>query len=96
MQKISKIDKLARKKKELILKREKLLRDMRERNSKRDTKIHILENAGATDYENTNKKVIEMNRQIEKVVRDITSEQIYVNDVANAEKKEHEKELKNE
>ena len=85
----SKIDKLAREKKELVLKRDKIQRDMRNRNSKRETKIAILENASLTDYENTNKKVIELNRKIEKKVRDINSEQIYVNDVADSEKKEH-------
>lgn len=92
----NKIDKLAREKKELVLKRDKLQRDMRNRNSKRETKIAILENASQTDYENTNKKVIELNRQIEKKVRDIDSEQIYVNEVANNEKKEHLLEQKEE
>lgn len=85
----NKIDKLAREKKELVLKRDKLERDMHNRNSKRETKIAILENAGQTDFENTNKKIVELNRQIEKKVRAIDSEQIYVNEVANAEKKEH-------
>ena len=85
----SKIDKLAREKKELILKREKLQRDMRERNSKRETKISILENASQTDYENTNKKVVELNRKLDKKIREIDSEQIYVNEVANTEKKEY-------
>ena len=56
---------------------------------KRETKIAILENAGQTDFENTNKKIVELDRQIEKVVRAIDSEQIYVNEVANNEKKEH-------
>lgn len=85
----NKIDKLAREKKDLVLKRDKLERDMHNRNSKRETKIAILENAGQTDFENTNKKIVELNRQIEKKVRAIDSEQIYVNEVANAEKKEH-------
>lgn len=84
----SKIDKMAREKKELVLKRDKLQRDMRNRNSKRETKIAILENASQTDFENTNKKVVELNRKIEKKVRDIDSEQIYVNEVADSEKKE--------
>ena len=48
----------------------------------------FLENASQTDYENTNKKVIELNRQIEKKVRDIDSEQIYVTQGAEAEKRE--------
>lgn len=83
------IDKLSRQKKELVIKRDKLQRDMRNRNSNRETKIARLENASQTDYENTNKKVIKINREIEKVVRAIDSEQIYVNEVANSERKEH-------
>lgn len=85
----NKIDKLSREKKELVLKKEKLQRDMRARNSKRETKISILENASQTDFENTEKKVVEIDRQIDKLVRAIDSEQIYVNEVANAEKKEY-------
>lgn len=84
-----KIDKLARKKKELMLKKEKLQRDMRERNSKRETKISILENASQTDYENTQKKVVQINREIDKIIRDMDSEKIYVNEVAQAETKEY-------
>lgn len=84
----TKIDKLARRKKNLVLERDKALRDMRNRNSKRETKIAVLENQSVTDYENTNKKVIELNRQIDKAIRDIQSEQIYVNEVADGEKKE--------
>lgn len=85
----SKIDELARKKKELMLKREKLQRDMRERNSKRETKISILENASQTDYEETQKKVVKLNRELDKIIRDIDSEKIYVNEVAQAETKEY-------
>lgn len=85
----SNIDRLARKKKELMLKREKLQRDMRERNSKRETKISILENASQTDYENTQKKVIKLNRELDKIIRDMDSEKIYVNEVAQAETKEY-------
>lgn len=90
----TKIDKLARQKKELVIKRDKLERDMRNRNSKRETKMAILENASQTDYENTNKKIVELDRKIEKKVRDIDSEQIYVNEVANSEKKEYLQEKK--
>ena len=85
----SEIDRLARKKKELMLKREKLQRDMRERNSKRETKISILENASQTDYENTQKKVVKLTRELDKVIRDMDSEKIYVNEVAQAETKEY-------
>ena len=62
----NKIDELSREKRELVLKRDKLKRDMHNRNSKRETKIAILENAGQTDFENTNKKIVELDRQIEK------------------------------
>ena len=43
-----------------------------------------------------NKKVVELNRQIEKVVRAIDSEQIYVTQVAEAEKREYLEEKRNE
>lgn len=85
----TKIDKLARRKKNLVLERDKLLRDMRNRNSKRETKIDILTNAGQTDFENTNKKVDELNLLIDKARRDIDSEQTYVNEVADREKQEY-------
>ena len=85
----SEIDRLARKKKEIMLKREKLQRDMRERNSKRETKISILENASQTDYENTQKKVVKLTRELDKIIRGMDSEKIYVNEVAQAETKEY-------
>lgn len=92
----TKIDNLAKRKKNLTLLKEKLLRDMRGRNAKREAKIHLLENAGVTDYDETNKKIIELDRQIEKTVREIDSEQIYVNQVAEDEKKSYEAEQKEE
>ena len=92
----NKIDELSKQKRELVLKRDKLQRDMRNRNSKRETKIAVLENASQTDFENTNKKVVELDRQIEKVVRAIDSEQIYVTQVAESEKREYLEEKRNE
>lgn len=92
----SEIDRLARKKKEIVLKREKLQRDMRERNAKRGNKIQALENASQTDYEETQKKVVKLNRKLDKLVRDMNSEQIYVNEVADAEREEYLKEQKDE
>lgn len=92
----NKIDELSKQKRELVLKRDKLQRDMRNRNSKRETKIAVLENASQTDFENTNKKVVELDRRIEKVVRAIDSEQIYVTQVAEAEKREYLEEKRNE
>ena len=90
------IDAKVKRKRELVIKRDKLQRDMRERNSKRENKITILENASLNDYENTNKKVVKINRQLEKLLRDIESEQIYVNEVATAEKEEYLKDQKTE
>lgn len=92
----SEIDRLARKKKEIMLKREKLQRDMRERNSTRENKIQALENASQTDYEETQKKVVKLNRKIDKLVRDMNSEQIYVNEVADAERNEYLKDKEDE
>jgi predicted transcriptional regulator len=92
----SEIDRLARKKKEIMLKREKLQRDMRERNSTRENKIQALENASQTDYEETQKKVVKLNRKLDKLVRDMNSEQIYVNEVADTERSEYLKDKKDE
>lgn len=92
----SEIDRLARKKKEIMLKRERLQREMRERNSKREVKIDVLTNASQKDYENTQKKVVNLNRKLDKLVRDMSSEQIYVNEVADAERNEYIKDKKEE
>jgi hypothetical protein len=67
---------------------------MHERNSAREHKMKKLENAAQKDYENTNKITLAIDRQLAKLVREINSEQIYVNEVADAEKKEYVKELK--
>lgn len=83
----SKIDKLARKKKLLILAKENCRLKSDERNSVRETKIKKLENKAFHDREMAEKKIIEFNRQIEKVDREIESEQIYVNSVADSEKR---------
>lgn len=96
MNKESKIDELAWEKRDLVLQREKLVRDMRARNSKREAKIKVLENASQTDYEETEKKVTELSRKIDRIVRNIDSEQIYVNEVANAEKSDYLQEKKDE
>lgn len=93
---MSKIDKLANKKKELMLEREQLQRAMHERNSKRETRMQELEHEAQNDYEETNKKVVELNRKIDKVLRDIESEQIYVTEVADAERQEYLQLKKNE
>lgn len=82
----TRIDKLSKRKKELVLYKERLQRDMLARNSKREAKIHLLENAAQTDYDETNKLIIEIDRQLEKTVREIDSEQIYVDQVAESEK----------
>lgn len=91
---MNRIDRLVKDKKELELKRENLQRKMHERNSAREHKIKKLENAAQKDYENTNKITINIDRKLAKLIREISSEQIYVNEVADAEKKEYVKELK--
>lgn len=92
----TKIDRLARYKNNLILEKDGLERAMRERNSKRETKIALLTNAAQNDYEKTNKRIKELELQIAKAIRDIDSEQTYVNEVANGEKVEHQKYLEEE
>lgn len=85
----SKIDKLSSKKRKLAMKKEQLTNTMNERNSARETKIKVLENKCFQDREEVNKKIIEIDRQIDKLIREIDSEQIYVNEVANMEKDQY-------
>lgn len=91
----SKVDRLSHQKKSLVLKRDKLDKDMKERNANRGNKIQALENAAATDYEETQKKIVELNRKIDKKIREIQSEQTYVQEVAQSETAEYLKEQKN-
>ena len=90
----SKVDKLSHQKKSLVLKRDKLDKDMKERNANRGNKIQALENAAATDYEETQKKIVELNRKIDKKIREIQSEQTYVQEVAQSETAEYLKDQK--
>lgn len=85
----SKIDKLARKKRMCALKKEQIQHEMFERNSARETKIKKLENKCFNDKVIADRKVIELDRQIDKIIRDISSEQIYVNAVAESEKDDY-------
>ena len=88
----SRIDKLARKKRVCALKKEKIQNTMFERNSARETKIKKLENKCFNDKEIADRKAVELDRQIDKIIRDIDSEQIYVNAVAESEKASYRKE----
>ena len=90
----SKVDKLSHQKKSLVLKRDKLDKAMKERNANRGNKIQALENAAATDYEETQKKIVELNRKIDKKIREIQSEQTYVQEVAQSETAEYLKDQK--
>ncbi len=90
----SKIDRLSVQRKKLIVKRENSQRRMRERNEKRESKIHLLENAAAEDYVDTMNKVKRLNRKIDKIMRDIKSETTYVNEVASDEIKDQEQDSK--
>lgn len=84
-----KIDKLAKKKRVLALKKETIMHKMHERNSKRETKIKVLENKSYNDKIVAERRCLEIDRELEKTVRDIESEQIYVNQVAESEKAEY-------
>lgn len=88
----SKIDKLAKRKAALAHKKEMLDRKMKERNSKRETKIKVIENKSMEDFELTNKKIVDIDRQIDKTIREISSEQIYVSEVAQSETSQYLKE----
>jgi hypothetical protein len=74
----SKIDRLAHKHQRLVALRENKLRAMRERNSRRENKSQEYLNAATKDYEDTQRKVINIDHKIDKVIRDMGSEKIYV------------------
>ena len=88
----SKIDRLARKKRVLALKKEKIQTKMKEKNSEIENKIQMLENKSFNNKLVADRKSLEIDRQLEKTVRDIDSEQIYVNAVAESEKTQYQKE----
>ena len=83
----SKIDKLASNKRSLLIKQQNIKDRMHERNSAIETKLKKLENKAQFLKEVADKQCIEIDRQLQKINRDIESEQIYVNSVADAEKK---------
>ena len=85
----SKIDKLSKKRQTLIAKRDNAERAMRERNSKREAKSQALLNRGTEDWEETNRFKEKINRELDKLARDIDSEKIYVEEVARTETKEY-------
>ncbi len=85
----SKIDKLSKKRQTLIAKRDNAERAMRERNSKREAKAQALLNRGTEDWEETNRFKEKINRELDKLARDIDSEKIYVEEVASTETKEY-------
>ena len=83
----SKIDKLASNKRSLLIKQQNIKDRMHEKNSAIETKLKKLENKAQFLKEVADKQCIEIDRQLQKINRDIESEQIYVNSVADAEKK---------
>ena len=88
----SKIDKLASEKRHLKIKKQSIQDKMHEKNSAIETKLAKLENKAQNNKEIADKQCIEIDRQLQKINRDIESEQIYVNSVADAEKeKENER-----
>jgi hypothetical protein len=90
----SKIDRLAHKHQRLVALRENKLRAMRERNSRRENKSQEYLNAATKDYEDTQRKVINIDHKIDKVIRDMGSEKIYVENVTSQENKEYLENLK--
>lgn len=85
----SKINKLAAKKQKLISKRDNTERAMRERNSKRENKIQVLTNKSVKDYEDTIRVMTQYDRKLDKIVREMESEKIYVEEVTRMEVSEY-------
>lgn len=85
----SKIDKLSKKRQTLIAKRDNAERAMRERNAKREAKSQALLNRGQEDWEETNRYMTSINRELDKLAREIDSEKIYVQEVASSETREY-------
>lgn len=85
----SKIDKLSKKRQTLLAKRDNAERAMRERNSKREAKSQALINRCVEDYEDTQRFMTKIDRQLDKLAREINSEKIYVEEVASSETKEY-------
>ncbi|MBR2385691.1 hypothetical protein IKA92_07380 [bacterium] len=85
----SKIDKLSKKRQAIIARRDNAERAMRERNAKREAKSQALLNRGQEDWEETNRFMTKLNRELDKLAREINSEQIYVQEVASSETKDY-------
>ena len=90
----SKIDRLAHKHQRLVALRENKLRAMRERKSRRENKSQEYLNRATKDYEDTQRKVTNIDHKIDKVIRDMGSEKIYVENVTSQENKEYLENLK--
>ena len=91
----SKIDRLSQTKNEKVIKKQRIIDRMHERNSAIETKLKKLENKAQDNKKVADRLVAELERQIEKLVRSIQSEQIYVNNVADSEKNDYIAEMKN-
>lgn len=85
----SKIDKLSKRRQAIIAKRDNAERAMRERNSKREAKAQALLNRGTEDWEETMRYTTKLNRELDKLAREIDSEKIYVQEVATSESAEY-------
>jgi hypothetical protein len=85
----SKIDRLSKKHQKLTALRENKLRAMKERNSRRENKSQEYLNRATKDYEDTQRVVTNIDHKIDKVIRDMGSEKIYVESVTNQETKEY-------
>ena len=85
----SRIERLSRKHQKLTALRENKLRAMRERNSRRENKSQEYLNRATKDYEDTQRVVTNIDHKIDRVIRDMGSEKIYVENVTNQETKEY-------
>lgn len=85
----SKIDKLSKRRQTLIAIRDNAERAMRERNAKREAKSQALLNRGQEDWEETNRFMTKIDRELDKLAREIDSEKIYVQEVASSETREY-------
>ena len=79
----SKIDKLSKRRQTLIAIRDNAERAMRERNAKREAKSQALLNRGQEDWEETNRFMTKIDRELDKLAREIDSEKIYRSDMDN-------------
>lgn len=81
----SKIDRYSQEKNEEEMRKQRILDRMHEKNSAIETKLKKWENKAQDNKKVADRKIKECERRIDKLVRAIQSEQIYVNSIADNE-----------